>query len=79
MTFLQIKKEVRTDRIINYKMVEREDVVKLHPTISDLAAWTQGARMNSRFSLTTSTEKYMYIRLDKFDEKDVPKLAHQEF
>ena len=76
MKFLEIRKNIRTDKVESHRMVTRDEMAIIHPFSADLASWAKGARLNSRFSLTTPTEKYMYIRLDEFNEEDIEKLAH---
>lgn len=73
--FLEIKKNVRTDKVEGYKLLTKKDIMAKYPD-GEIITWASGARLNSRFSLTTVLEKYMYLRLDEFDEKDIEKLAH---
>lgn len=71
MKFLEIRRDIRNDKIIGYKMVSREEIIKLHPLMTELRAWADGARLNSRFDLSTSLCKFKYIRLDKLTDKDI--------
>lgn len=76
MKILEIKKNVRTDKVESHREVSADDLSLLHPSSLDLASWMKGGRLNSRFSLTTSTEKYMYVKVEDYTEEDIERLAH---
>ena len=78
MMFLEIKKNERNDKVENYKMVSTDDIAALHKDNSDLASWTRGARLNSRFALSNKNGRFMYIRTDECPATaaEVDKLAH---
>ncbi|MFA5048387.1 MAG: hypothetical protein WC516_05200 [Patescibacteria group bacterium] len=76
MKILEIRKNVRTDKVEGHREVTVTDVDILHPSILDLASWIKCGRLNSKFSLTTSTYKYMYVRLEDYTEEDIERLAH---
>jgi len=69
VTFLEIKRDYRTGKIDNYKLVTREEIIEAHFGNADLASWSKGARLGSRFSLTTSVQRLMYVRTDIIDEE----------
>lgn len=71
MKFLEIKRDGRTGKVISHRMVERDDLRKEHPHISELMAWADGARPRSRFSLSTVSNRFSYIRVDSYVEKDI--------
>lgn len=76
MKILEIKKNFRTDKVESYREVSNDDLAALHASNLDLASWTKSGRLNTRFSLTTSTEKYMYVKLEDYTDDDIEKLAH---
>ena len=69
MIFLEIKRNFRTGKIESYKLVTREEIIASHQSNVDVTAWSGGARLGSKFSLTTSTQRLMYIRTDVIDEE----------
>lgn len=69
MTFLRIERDYRSGKIDSYKLVTREELLDAHVGNADLAAWSRGARMGSRFSLTTSNQRLIYVRTDTIDEE----------
>lgn len=76
MKILEIKKNVRTDKVESYREVSSDDLAALHVSNLDLASWTKSGRLNTRFSLTTSTEKYMYVKVEDYTTEDIERLAH---
>lgn len=69
MTFLEINRNFRTGKVESYKLTSGEEILAAHPINSDLKAWLGGARLGSRFSLTTSTLRLMFIRTDTISEE----------
>ena len=73
LKFLELKKNDRTGKVESFKMIEKDEVVKTHPNNNDLLVWACGARLNSRFFITTKAGSYIYVRIDELDERDLPK------
>jgi len=74
MSFLEIKRNFRSGKVESYKLVTREEVLATHPNHMDVRTWTSCARAGSRFSLTTKSQKFMYIRTDVVDEDMIKRL-----
>jgi hypothetical protein len=72
--FLEIKRDHRTGKINSYKLVTHEEIIEAHLGNADLAAWSGGARLGSRFSLTTSVQRLIYVRTDVIDEEMIKRL-----
>lgn len=73
--FLQITKDIRNNKVLGHKMVNREDVVQNHPSNHDLISWSGGARMFTRFFVTGKEHKFIYVRLDEFNEADLGRFS----
>jgi hypothetical protein len=74
MSFLEIKRNFRSGKVESYKLVTREDILTTNPNNMDVRTWTSCARVGSRFSLTTKSQKFMYIRTDVIDEEMIKRL-----
>jgi len=74
MTFLEIKRNFRSGKIESYKLVTREEIVSAYPDNSDIKSWAGGARLGTKFSLTTSVLRLMYVRTDTIDEEMIKQL-----
>ena len=75
MNFLEITKNIRYGNVEGYKMITKEELCVKHSIVHDLISWAKGARMNTRFFYTTPVCKYIYIRRDSVEEKEVAALA----
>lgn len=68
--FFEIKLNYRTGQVEDCKQASKEECIAHHPTNMDLNAWAKGARINTRFFLTTRTESFVYVRSDDNPTKE---------
>jgi hypothetical protein len=73
--FLQVVKDVRTNKYKSHRMVSREKMLELHPFSGDLKCWSQGARKDSRFGLSNNYGRFVYVKTDQNDPKKLEELA----
>lgn len=73
--FLEIVKDVRTGYMQSYKLVTKEDMIKRHPFCMDLKGWADGGRLNSRFGLSNTQARFIYVKTDKTEDKELETIA----
>ena len=73
--FLEVIKDFRTGNFKCFGIVSKEEMVKKHPYCLDLKMWASGNRLNSRFSLSNNSGRYIYIRTNETDNKRLEIMA----
>jgi len=66
--FWCIEKDIK-DTILNKRYITKEEVIKTNPSNCDLVSWANGARLDSKFVLSSNYKSkiFIYIRSNNKD------------
>ena len=73
--FLEVIKDIRSNHMKSFKLVSFEEMTKKHPYNLDLKGWGDGGRMNSRFGLSNISSRFVYVKTEKTDNKELESIA----
>ncbi len=73
MKFLEIVLNYRSGKVESHSLITKDELLKKHCYHEEIRGWSSCAREKSKYSITTSTGRFLYVRVDSYVPEDVVK------